>query len=241
MLGSVVRTAAELVLQAVFPPTCVKCGEGLFGQVEAFVCSSCENELCWIGEGACRLCSAPAGAHANLGKGCAQCRPHALRFTRAAAVMSYRSPAREVIHAFKFHDHRRLARPLADLMVKRLVEVDFPSHFDCVMPVPLHADRLRERGYNQAHLLAARVAEKLSLPLRLDILKRVRATDPQALLGPMQRHTNPVGAFAAGPHQAGRSVLLVDDVLTTGTTVSECAVVLRAAGWERIYVVVVAR
>jgi ComF family protein len=110
-----------------------------------------------------------------------------------------------------------------------------------VVPVPLHRRRMAARGFNQAELLARVVAEALSLPLRTDRLRRIRETRAQASLPGRLRREGPLGAFRAEGDLSGARVLLVDDVLTTGTTASECARVLREAGAERVYVIVFAR
>lgn len=126
-------------------------------------------------------------------------------------------------------------------MARRALEVDFPRRFDAVIPVPLHPNRLRERGFNQAELLARPIASSFQAPLDAKALERIRHTEAQALLDRRLRLQNPVGAFRATDRWEGATLLLVDDVMTTGSTVSECAAVLRQAGASRVYVLVFAR
>ena len=146
---------------------------------------------------------------------------------------------REALHRFKFGGRRALARPLADLAVEQCGGT-LPDGIDAIVPVPLAGARERERGFNQAALLAERVALRLDVPVRTRWLARPRATRPQSDLPATERLTNVRGAFRAAP-AVGRHVLLVDDVLTTGATLAECARALRAAGADRIGALTVAR
>ncbi len=231
----------EMALQIVYPPRCLACGEALFGSAPAPLCAPCAARLQLLDDRACRFCNAPAGTYAALGADCERCRRRGLAFTRAAAVAVYAPPVREVIHAFKFKGLTAAAESLAAMMAERCRAAHFPSQIDAVVPVPLHRRRLRERGYNQAEMLARGVARRLQAPLRLDILVRLRYTPAQARLPHIQRLTNPGGAFAATASLSGATVLLVDDVMTTGATLSDCARALRAAGARRAYALVFAR
>jgi ComF family protein len=151
----------------------------------------------------------------------------------------FSGPLREVVHQLKYRSVRRLAQPLGMLMAASLAQ--HPLVADAVLPVPLHRDRLAERGFNQAEELAREVAQALHLPLIGNRLSRTRATEQQARLDARARAENMRGAFcwhgAATPHR----VLLVDDVLTTGATMGACAEALRAAGAEVVYGLALAR
>ncbi len=231
----------DLALGLVYPPFCPGCRTPAWGACGEGLCPDCLAALEWIGEGACDFCGAPAGPGADLGKGCRECDPARQRYTRASGLVRYAPPARGCVHALKFAGLRRLAGPLGRAMALRAREVGFADAAESVMPVPLHATRLAGRGYNQAALLARVVARELCLPLRLDALRRVRPTRAQATLPGRLRREAILGAFRADGELDGARVLLVDDVLTTGTTASECARVLREAGASRVYVLVFAR
>ncbi len=228
-------------IECLFPPVCLQCGRPLLGEAPGILCADCHAGLNFIGAGACRFCGAVAGAYAELDKGCADCRRSQLSFTRATAVATYGQPERALIRAFKFEGNRRLAAPLGELMAGRMKAAGFPEDFAGVMPVPLHPRRWRERGYNQSELLAKEISRRWRCRLRTDILQRVRHTRSQALLPYRLRLTNPVGAFRAEGDLEGATMLLVDDIMTTGATVSECARMLRAAGAQRVYVAVFGR
>jgi ComF family protein len=151
--------------------------------------------------------------------------------------------AREAVHAFKFGGQRALARPLGDLLAA-LKTADLPvDAVDLLVPVPLHPRRERERGFNQSLLLARRIGRIWTVPVRSDVLVRASATRPQAELTADARRTNVRDAFALRrPEQVrGRHVVLVDDILTTGSTASACARCLKEGGAASVGVLTVTR
>lgn len=157
----------------------------------------------------------------------------------AWAPFDYGGALANAIHRFKYVPRADLARPLGDLLVRGVPDaVARPP--DLVVPVPLHPARLVERGFNQAALLARPVARRLGARLGPRLLERVRDTPRQAQLDRVRRATNLVGAFRVRGDVAGRHVLLVDDVRTTGATLTECARALRSAGAGRVTTLVLA-
>jgi ComF family protein len=180
---------------------------------------------------------------------CLQCRQNEPAFTRASAYGSYEAGLRDLIHMLKYER----VRPAANLLGRMLAEVvaDLADAFGDqppeVMAVPLHASKLRQRGFNQSELIARAMLKlkpaALDLKLNTTALARSRATDSQTGLTPPQRRENMKGAFRVlrSDQVTGRDILLVDDVFTTGTTVSECSRVLRRAGAARVFVATVAR
>jgi len=156
---------------------------------------------------------------------------------RGRAIGSYEGALRAIVHALKYEGRRSLARPLAALMRERGAEVLAGS--DCLVPVPLHPTRRRARGFNQALDLA----RHLGRPIR-KALRRVRATPTQTGLPAAQRHRNVRDAFAMAPRTpllSGATVVLVDDVSTTGATLEACARVLKAAGAREVRALLAAR
>lgn len=154
-----------------------------------------------------------------------------LLHVRAAAL--HTSPLREWIHLLKYRQRPDLAAPLARYLVAALYQPEwkgFLGRIDGVAPVPLHEQRQRERGYNQAELLARELCRRLGLTLRSDLLRRARFTRAQVQLSAAERQANVQGAFGASPACAGLHLLLIDDVFTTGATLRACASAARAAG-----------
>lgn len=225
-----------------YPPCCAGCGTALLGYARAHLCADCEARLLWLGKGSCRYCGAGWAQAAGGARGCSRCRPGAQAFTRAVGVVAYKAPARELVHDFKYYGNRRLAEVFFPQMLRRLAEAEFPAKFDIVLPVPLHKKRLKLRGYNQSALLARGIASATGSPYLERALVRIRHTTAQALIHPKERKENIAGAFRAEAGIfPGKTVLLVDDVLTTGSTAGECCRVLREAGAAHIYVAVWAR
>jgi ComF family protein len=152
----------------------------------------------------------------------------------AWAAWVYEERAALLIHALKYHDRPGLARSLAVSLARALPggEGAATARFDLVAAVPLHRARRRERGYNQAEALAASLADRIGVPALPGAIERWRPTRPQARLGPRERRSNLAGAFRAPRPSwlAGRRVLIVDDVLTTGATLEACGDAVRAAG-----------
>lgn len=188
----------------------------------------------------------------GAGTTCGTCLQVAPNFTRALAYGSYDGGLRELIHLLKYDQVRPAAKVLGRMLAEVLAEIT-PKHdkASLVVPVPLHASRLRERGFNQAEEIARTALNILShdgslagrLELAADVLRRRRPTESQTGLTRHQRMENIRGAFeVAHPERiAARNVILVDDVFTTGTTVGECARILRRGGASRVYVATVAR
>jgi len=245
---------AESLFATLFPSDCRVCGAPLLKISRLPVCEECLSAMRPIAGGVCSVCGerlvspyAFSGQHGE--PRCGLCRRMEPPFARAAAYGSYDGGLRELIHLLKYEQ----VRPAANVLGRMLAEViagleqGFGDSAVLVVPVPLHARKLRQRGFNQSELIA-QVALKLMaqgdrLALRPKGLERVRETQSQIGLTRHQRRENMHGAFiVTEPHEvAGREVLLVDDVLTTGTTASECARILRRAGAAKVWVATVAR
>jgi ComF family protein len=154
-------------------------------------------------------------------------------------VGPHTAPLRDAVHALKYRNQTALAAPLGAILTAHLEDGgDLP--LDGLLPVPLHPEREKERGYNHSHLIASAMTPT-GVPLRADLLHRQRATPPQVGLSRDERLTNVSGAFRASPDAAGGSWLLIDDVCTTGATLEACASALRAAGAVAVYAITLTR
>ena len=230
-------TASRLwraALDLIFPPLCAGCGG-----VDYLLCPACRGSISWVAPPFCLRCGRALDA-AACPIACPLCSVRPLRMDGVRAAVELEGAMRRAIHAFKYGGRTELAPPLAELMVSAWNEDPFPV--DCIMPVPLHPARLRERGYDQAALLARELAAPIKLPVLAQGLERTRVTETQTRLSAPDRRKNVAGAFAAGaPCVKGRSVLLVDDVCTTGSTLDACAGVLRTVGAANVYAYTLAR
>jgi ComF family protein len=186
--------------------------------------------------------SAFAGQADTSPAACSACvrRPPPYLHARSAAL--YEGTVREALHALKFLGQARLAAPLGDLLVEMRAGA-VPSGGDLVVPVPLHRERERQRGFNQSAILARRLARRWRLPCRVHALERSRPTRAQTELTARERRRNVRGAFSVAKPGVirDRHVVLVDDVFTTGATVAECSRALVRAGARAVSVVTVAR
>ena len=160
-----------------------------------------------------------------------------------AYIMSpfeYTKNMRQAILDFKFHNCRAYAPLFAMLMEEYLNSYDIWDRFDCIIPVPLHKSRMKERGYNQAELIARHISEYLSIPMRTDILERIRATRRQSSMQKFDRVLNVKNAFSCKENMSGKSILLFDDICTTGNTLQSCASTLKDAGAEYLCAITLA-
>jgi ComF family protein len=222
------------LLQAwLLPVACLLCGDHT--RRVSGLCSGCEHSLPYLTQ-TCPTCAAPC-PHPSP---CGHCQRHHPKFDSAVALLHYRNPVDRLIPNLKYHGHLHLARHLGELLTTRLMLRTTPLP-DCLIPVPLHPTRLRQRGYNQALEIARPIATRLNIPLEIDGVRRIRATPAQALLPLKERARNVRGAFVTRTRFDGRRVAIVDDVMTSGHTASSLAQCLRRAGAEGIEVWVVAR
>jgi ComF family protein len=225
---------ASRLINFFFPSRCPSCCQETDTIACAPFCADCWEGIESYSGPSCAICSTPfASAHATT---CASCRTEPPFFTHAETFGLYEGVLAMAINRLKFHGIRRLARPLGQLLASCAAP---PA--DVVVCVPLSLRSLRERGFNQAHHLAKCVSETTGIPLVADGLVKDRDTHPQIGLSARQRRTNLKGAFTAVKHFAGLRVVLVDDVMTTGATLNECARVLVKAGAQEVFVLALAR
>lgn len=239
--GTAVGTFGRLVLDALLPPRCVSCGQEVARGHG--LCAACWGGLTFIDAPLCVRCGLPFDFEAPATSLCGPCVADPPPFDQARAALVYDEGSRSLILGFKHGDRTDRALILARLMARPFAAFEPPV--DMAVPVPLHRWRLWRRRYNQAALLAQAMAADAKMTYRPDILSRTKATPSQAGRGAKDRQRNVRGAFSvsqgAKSDLAGRHVLLVDDVMTTGATVRECARVLKRSGAATVRVVVIAR
>jgi ComF family protein len=234
------RLVLEPVLAALFPSRCPACGASLARPLRGPLCEPCWRSLPRHRAPLC-ACGVPlAGLFAGQ---CGRCRRGAPPILRGSSLGPYEGALRTLIHELKYRAKRRVAERLAELLVAEATAAGVLPPRAVLVPVPLHPRRLAERGFNQSELLAAAVARRTQLGIQPRALVRRKDTPPQTGLSAAERRRNVAGAFAVRQRARiqERTVVLVDDVLTTGATARACAGVLRQAGAAAVHLLTVAR
>lgn len=225
-------------LSLLYPPRCLVCSQ--FGA--SGLCAECAAQIIPVAAPFCMVCGQTLAPDDG---GCLDCRRCLPAFIRARAMGAYDGALRHAIHQFKYRERPQLAVPLGMLLAAYARE-QAPAlnslKFDALLAVPMHPARQRRRGYNQSARLAQVVGVELGLPLSLNALVRIRPTRPQVGLSAEARRTNLRGAFAVRQPEAvvGKTLLLIDDVVTSGSSLYECSVTLKAAGAAAVYALTLA-
>ncbi len=218
-------------LDLFFPPRCDGCH-----RTGVWLCDDCLSQVPRLTPPFCERC----GDKVESGKLCARCRTSPLHIESIRSVVYFEGVLRHAMHQLKYRGRTVLAESLGGLMADYWTQHPIP--IDVVVPVPLHATRLRERGYNQAGLLAREMARQAGLTLDERTLVRHRSTVSQVDLNAEQRRENVHAAFTcSGPALAGMRVLVIDDVCTTGSTLDACAVALKEGGATSVHALTLAR
>jgi ComF family protein len=237
-IGAWWRTALDLV----FPRHCAGCEGPVAEGQEGYVCSDCLAVVTWVTEPFCAKCGDPIDGVAAKSFTCSLCVEADPPFDLARSAVRYRGPIKTLLHQFKYSEGTHLAEDLGRLLAA-CVETHYdPAVFDLMAFVPLYHRRERERSYNQARLLAEQLGRRYDRPV-LRGIRRVRDTGTQTRLHMAGRVENVRGAFEVTEPGwvQGKTILLIDDVMTTGATLREAASALKAAGAWRVLAATVAR
>lgn len=245
MAANAVRGALDSVVTLLFPSDCRLCGLPLASSSLLPVCAECLESLQPISGERCLLCG--ERLFSGITNLCGECLTERPPYVKASAYGSYDGGLRELIHLLKYEHVKPAANVLGRMLAEAVTDLapEFGSGAPLVVPVPLHATKLRQRGFNQAELIAKAMAKLQPAGMQLhvapELLLRKRVTESQVGYTRQQRMANLRGAFLADSTVKGRDILLIDDVFTTGTTASECTRVLRRAGAANVWVATVAR
>ena len=222
--GTSILNYCTEIAQRVLPGLCLLCGARA---LDANLCAGCRMDLPYLPIDRCPRCAAPSHDSAV----CGACLRQPPLFDRALASCAYAFPVDRIVQSFKYSGNLAAAPLLADLVLREIGVAQLP---DLMIPMPLSRERLRERGFNQALEMARPIAAALGIPLSAEACVRVQHTPPQSALAWDERAKNIAGAFVCMQDMAGRSVAVVDDVLTTGATLNEIARVLRKSGAREV-------
>jgi len=238
LLARFVHALVDFVL----PPRCLICGRWLSSSREGRLCVPCTALFAGAGSPLCPRCGALFASREGGDHLCGRCLRQRLFFDAARTLSRYEGSVRETVHRLKYRGHTMLAGPLGKLMADRGRVLLPADGCDLIVPVPLHVRRLRERGYNQSALLARSIGSRWGVRVDSVSLCKTRWTPPQTALTVSARRVNLRGAFSwRGAPLRGARVVLVDDVATSGSTMNECARVLKQAGAARVDVLTLAR
>lgn len=211
-----------------YPPACVLCGEP--GTRDLDLCTACFSELPW-NRRPCPCCAAPLPPDVDTPL-CGDCIKSLPSWDAAKSPLAYAYPVDKLVQRFKFEGDLAVGRLLGSLLADYLAAAGDPP--DCIVPVPLHASRLKERGFNQAVELARPISRRLKVKVRLDLCERSRATEVQSKLDAAERKKNLRDAFAVRAPVQGLHLALLDDVVTTGATAESLARAFKQAGAARV-------
>ena len=229
-IGKAVAEAGARLLDFVLPVNCVVCGkEG------RYLCEGCESDLPLLHRPYCYLCARP-----DVPQLCRWCFENSPRFDRARAPYRYDGPVRQMVLDLKYRGVRIAAPPMARLLARYLERNPYPV--DILIPVPLHPKRERRRGYSQSGLLCEELSKLTGIPVNDTSLRRAKNTAPQVGMdSPEARRDNIAGAFDCAHDVEGMRVMLIDDVITTGNTMSACAEELKIGGAATVWGLAFAR
>lgn len=232
----------ERLLQFFLPPQC-HCCEKFLEEQEKGICPDCLLKIRWIEPPFCSVCGTPFISKEMGSHPCGACLTKRNYFTMARALGYYEGSLQEAIHQWKYERKITLSPIFGEWMAEGLNRFGDSTPIDLLIPVPLHRQRLRERGFNQALLLVRELSRRTGIPYRKRLLQKKKPTIPQVNLGGREREKGVRGSFHILEKREleGKSILLVDDVYTTGATVNECSRVLLAGGAVRVDVLTLAR
>ncbi len=235
---NILQQTLETAITFLYPAQCRVCEKQLGLESVPYVCDKCWDDIPLIEPPWCEMCGIP-----NTKGTCDECATTPPPYGKLRTIAYYESALQQAIHLFKFEKRTSLAKPLTQLTMEHIPDDCNITEYDFILPIPIHKKRLRERGFNQATLIANRIAKTTGVQVVTDALVRHRNTSPQSSLDREARQTNIVGAFELQKKKVVRNkrILVLDDVYTTGATVREAVKVLWDADPIEVDVLTLAR
>ena len=232
------------LLDLFYPRYCLHCNCSLNNSREIYICEDCKKKIPYVTDTYCVRCGADTGPYITytVKEGCAVCKGKYLHFNAVTSVTHYNGVIKILIHKFKYARQKFLFRVLNDILIKHKGIKENIADVDIIVPVPLHWIKKLHRGFNQSELLSLGIQRYFSKPIIRNNLCRIKNTEAQTLLSKNQRKLNIHNAFFVRQPELfkGKKILLVDDVLTTGATASECSKKLKESGAESVHLLVLA-
>lgn len=234
--GNLIKQLYDYLLDLVYPPVCVNCQAK-----DSWLCPDCWHQIKFLPTTVCRSCGLVIlNDHQSICLGCQRLHLQYVDRLRSATLFIDDNPIQQAIHSLKYHNHRAVATILGKMLIEAYQR--YQLQVDVIVPVPLYSSRIKERGYNHSELLAKELSQTTNLPLNTTNLQRIRFTPAQVTLKAEARRLNVKGAFVC--HNAsftGQTILLIDDVCTTGSTLEACALALKEAGGASVVALTLAR
>lgn len=233
---SLLRKIYNAFLNFLFPASCYACGTSL-EESDVYLCVNCEIFIKPVAGKLCKRCGSPLPLEGD----CLDCKGREFLFERARILIHFNDTMQHLIHHVKYQHKRKLARDLGRRLGKQLCKDNDYFRPDVLVPVPLHPKRQRKRGFNQSEQIAQGLSVEIGVPVHTKLVKRVRNTKTQTGFNASERQRNVKNIFSCTSKVVPANVGVVDDVLTTGATVNECAQALLTAGAQRVQVFTLAR
>lgn len=239
------RLWQDALIEAVFPSDiyCITCGSVIDSSRYYSLCDNCIEKINWVGKHTCSSCGKPLAREDNRSL-CYDCRSKVHYFDKGFTCAGYGLYERSLMMDMKYRGKSYIGRIMGKILADRFyIAVDTYSalsEIDYIVPVPVHKSRMRERGYNQAAIMAKELAEEIGVPVKQGILKRTRGTRAMKGLNPQERQGNVEEAFSVTsvkePNIRGKRILIIDDIYTTGSTMDACSKALKNNGARAVYV-----
>lgn len=225
-----------------FPPQCLLCKISFTPENSRYFCNKCYDGFSFIKSPVCEKCGLPFQTQEGEDHLCGQCITGKHFFDNARSLGTYNGTLRKALHGFKYNERSLLSKPLAHMFAEYEGSLLNQKKYDAIVPVPLHPKRLRRRGYNQALILAKAAGKTWDIKVDTRSLERIKWTTPQTVLSKNERQKIIRGSFNCCPEKIkDKNLLIVDDIYTSGSTVNECARILKKNGALKVDVLTFAR
>jgi len=227
----------SVIKDLLFPCLCLCCEKKIS---QGYLCEECEGKIVFLSSSRCRYCLRLLSINSSIF--CQECSKKVYPYQRLISTTAYKEPMMSLIHLFKYKNCDYLADFLSSLIVKHLGRIGFnPNRYQLITPVPLHKDKLKIRGYNQAGLLAKLLSNHFKIPFRDDIIGNTNIRPSQTKLPKQKREKNVEGVFMVKENLSVKNIILVDDIFTTGSTASACSKALKEKGAGNITIVTLSK